>query len=183
MKVHLGKIKGVGGQEQVHQSSQSSHTNTANSPSSSRLLGYQNFYSGLLLRLPPSGDASCSQMLQATARAMQSGDGEQDGVGSTARGQTLGTVGEGAPPKVMLPQGSSGIVLKTVGFPGKCSISLLLCFISCCSVSLESVNSNLNCLAHGTYLQHYHVQMSIKIFNFQLSVYTNPLCTLTLNLK
>lgn len=140
MKVHLGKIKGVGGQEQVHQPSQSSHTNTANSPSSSRLLGYQNFYSGLLLRLPPSGDASCSQMLQATARAMQSGDGEQDGVGSTARGQALGTVGEGAPPKVMLPQGSSGIVLKTVGFPGKCSISLLLCFISCCSVSLESVN-------------------------------------------
>ncbi|KAM9330108.1 zinc finger protein 219 [Gastrophryne carolinensis] len=120
MKVHLGKIKGVGGQEPpVHQPSQSSHTNTANSPSSSRLLGYQNFYSGLLLRLPPPGDASCSQMLQATARAMQSGDGEQDGSGSNARGQTIGNVGEAASPKVMIPQGSSGIVLKTVGFPDK----------------------------------------------------------------
>lgn len=124
MKVHLGKIKGVAGQEPpVHQPSQSTHTTTSNSPSSSsssRLLGYQNFYSGLLLRLPPPGDATCSQMLQATARAMQSGDGEQDGAGASARGQTLGTsVGEGASSKVMLPQGSSGIVLKTVGFPGK----------------------------------------------------------------
>ncbi|XP_072271345.1 zinc finger protein 219 [Pyxicephalus adspersus] len=122
MKVHLGKIKGVGGQEPpVHQPSQSTHTTTSNSPSSSsRLLGYQNFYSGLLLRLPPPGDATCSQMLQATARAMQSGDGEQDGAGASARGQALGaSVGEGASPKVMLPQGSSGIVLKTVGFPDK----------------------------------------------------------------
>lgn len=124
MKVHLGKIKGVGGQEPpAHQPSQSTHTTTSNSPSSSsssRLLGYQNFYSGLLLRLPPPGDATCSQMLQATARAMQSGDSEHDGAGASARGQTLSTsVGEGASSKVMLPQGSSGIVLKTVGFPDK----------------------------------------------------------------
>ncbi|XP_068096936.1 zinc finger protein 219 [Hyperolius riggenbachi] len=125
MKVHLGKIKGVGGQEPPgHQPSQSSHTTTSNpqsSSSSSRLLGYQNFYSGLLLRLPHPGDATCSQMLQATARAMQSGDGEQDGAGASARVQALGTaVGEGGSPKVMLPQGSSGgIVMKTVGFPDK----------------------------------------------------------------
>ncbi|KAG8596557.1 hypothetical protein GDO81_001966 [Engystomops pustulosus] len=123
MKVHLGKIKGVGGQEPpVHQSSQSSHVNTTNSPSSSssRLLGYQNFYSGLLLRLPPPGDATCSQMLQATARAVQSGDVDQEGAGASARGQTVsGAIGEATSSKVMLPQGSPGIVLKTVGFPDK----------------------------------------------------------------
>ncbi|KAG9487186.1 zinc finger protein 219 [Eleutherodactylus coqui] len=124
MKVHLGKIKGVGGQEPpVHQPSQSSHVTTTNSPSSSsssRLLGYQNFYSGLLLRLPPPGDATCSQMLQATARAVQSGDGDQDGAGASARGQAMSaTIGEATSSKVMLPQGSSGIVLKTVGFPDK----------------------------------------------------------------
>ncbi|CAJ0959769.1 unnamed protein product [Ranitomeya imitator] len=121
MKVHLGKIKGVGGQEPtVHQQSQSPHVTTTNSPSSSssRLLGYQNFYSGLLLRLPPPGDATCSQMLQATARAVQSGDGDQDGAGASARGQAMNAaIGEATSSKVMLPQGSSGIVLKTVGFP------------------------------------------------------------------
>ncbi|XP_073410868.1 zinc finger protein 219 [Dendrobates tinctorius] len=124
MKVHIGKIKGVGGQEPtVHQQSQSSHVTTTNSPSSSsssRLLGYQNFYSGLLLRLPPPGDATCSQMLQATARAVQSGDGDQDGAGASARGQAMNAaIGEATSSKVMLPQGSSGIVLKTVGFPDK----------------------------------------------------------------
>ncbi|XP_075068971.1 zinc finger protein 219-like [Mixophyes fleayi] len=120
MKVHIGKIKGVAGQEPlVHQST---HATTSNSPSSSssRLLGYQNFYSGLLLRLPPPGDATCSQMLQATARAVQGGDGDQDGAGASSRGQAMGAaIGEGAASKVMLPQGSSGIVLKTVGFPDK----------------------------------------------------------------
>lgn len=124
MKVHIGKMKGVGGQEPpVHQPSQSSNLTTTNSPSSassSRLLGYQNFYSGLLLRLPPPGDATCSQMLQATARAVQSGDGDQDGAGASARGQAMSAaIGEATSSKVMLPQGSSGIVLKTVGFPGK----------------------------------------------------------------
>ncbi|XP_018099470.2 zinc finger protein 219, partial [Xenopus laevis] len=122
MKVHLGKIKGVGGQDQpAHQPSKSAHTKASSqSPPSSRLLGYQSFYSGLLLRLPPPGDATCSQMLQATARAVQGGEGDQDGSGATGRLQALGAaMGEGASSKVMLNQGSSGIVLKTIGYSDK----------------------------------------------------------------
>ncbi|XP_018115684.1 zinc finger protein 219 isoform X2 [Xenopus laevis] len=94
MKVHLGKIKGVGGQDPpAHQPPQSAHTTTSSqSPPSSRLLGYQSFYSGLLLRLPPPGDATCSQMLQATARAVQGGEGNQDGSGATGRLQALGVM-------------------------------------------------------------------------------------------
>ncbi|XP_053324507.1 zinc finger protein 219 [Spea bombifrons] len=117
MKVHLGKIKTPGGQETAgHPSAQSSHTTTSNSPSSSsRLLGYQSFYSGLLMRLPPAGDATCSQMLQATARAVQGGEVDHDVTGSAGRG----SMGEGSAAKVMLPQGSGGIVLKSVGYTDK----------------------------------------------------------------
>ncbi|KAM4809447.1 zinc finger protein 219 isoform 1-T2 [Rhinophrynus dorsalis] len=121
MKVHLGKVKAVGGQDPpAHQPPQSAHATTSSQSSSSRLLGYQSFYSGLLMRLPPPGDATCSQMLQATARAVQGGEGDQDGAGAAGRAQALGTaIGEGASSKVMLNQGSSGIVLKTVGYPDK----------------------------------------------------------------
>ncbi|CAH2294860.1 zinc finger 219 [Pelobates cultripes] len=123
MKVHLGKIKTVAGPEPPgHQSGQSPHATTSNSPSSSssRLLGYQSFYSGLLLRLPPPGDATCSQMLQATARAVQGGEGDHDVTGSAGRGQSMSSaIGDGAAAKVMLSQGSSGIVLKNVGYPDK----------------------------------------------------------------
>ncbi|XP_053558197.1 zinc finger protein 219 [Bombina bombina] len=121
MKVHLGKIKGAGGQESTaNQPPQAQHVTTSSSSSSSRLLGYQNFYSGLLLRLPPPGDATCSQMLQATARAVQGGEGDQDGAGNTSRSQTLGAaIGDGASTKVMLSQGAGGIVLKGVGYPDK----------------------------------------------------------------
>ncbi|MEE6513887.1 hypothetical protein FKM82_021733 [Ascaphus truei] len=119
MKVHLSKIKATGGQEPpVHQPP---HATASPSPSSSsRLLGYQSFYSGLLLRLPPPGDSTCSQMLQATARAVQGGEGEQDGTGAAGRGQALGAaIGEGAAAKVMLAQGAAGIVLKAVGYQDK----------------------------------------------------------------
>ncbi|KAM4707382.1 zinc finger protein 219 isoform 2-T2 [Discoglossus pictus] len=120
MKVHLGKIKGAG-DPPANQPNQTTHATNSSSPSSSsRLLGYQSFYSGLLLRLPPPGDATCSQMLQATARAVQGGEGDQDGAGTAGRGQSLGAqIGEGAGAKVMLSQGASGIVLKTVGYQDK----------------------------------------------------------------
>ncbi|KAM8962031.1 zinc finger protein 219 [Pelodytes ibericus] len=121
MKVHLGKIKTAAGQETPgHLSAHSSHATTSNSPSSSRLPGYQSFYSGLLLRLPPAGDATCSQMLQATARAVQGGEGDHEGAGAAGRGQSMSsTIGEGTASKAMLSQGSGGIVLKSVGYPDK----------------------------------------------------------------
>ncbi|KAG8455599.1 hypothetical protein GDO86_001702 [Hymenochirus boettgeri] len=121
MKVHLGKIKGAVGQDTTsHQPQQGSHTTTSSQSSSSRLLGYQSFYSGLLLRLPPPGDATCSQMLQATARAVQGGEGDQERSGPISRVQSIGTAhGDGASSKAILNQGSSGIVLKTVGYSDK----------------------------------------------------------------
>uniref|UniRef100_A0A8C5PYD6 C2H2-type domain-containing protein n=1 Tax=Leptobrachium leishanense TaxID=445787 RepID=A0A8C5PYD6_9ANUR len=123
MKVHLGKIKTVSGPETPgHQPGQSSHATSSNSQSStsSRLLGYQSFYSGLLLRLPPPGDATCSQMLQATARAVQGGEGDNEAAGVAGRVQSVGSaIGEGTTTKIMLSQGSSGIVLKSVGYPGE----------------------------------------------------------------